>query len=147
VAPIAIGAILLLLYMLFNSLRDSLLTLAGIPFSAAGGLIALYVSGLNLSISAAIGFVSLFGVSVMNGILILTYFNHLVAEGKEPSEAMRYAAQQQMRPMLMMALSACCRPRSPPASAARCNGRLPRSWSAACCSARSCCWWSRRPCR
>jgi cobalt-zinc-cadmium resistance protein CzcA len=48
--------------MLFNSLRDSLLTLAGIPFSAAGGLIALYVSGLNLSISAAIGFVSLFGV-------------------------------------------------------------------------------------
>jgi len=107
VAPIAIGAILLLLYMLFNSLRDSLLTLAGIPFSAAGGLIALYVSGLNLSISAAIGFVSLFGVSVMNGILILTYFNHLVAEGKEPSEAMRYAAQQQMRPMLLMALSAC----------------------------------------
>jgi cobalt-zinc-cadmium resistance protein CzcA len=107
VAPIAIGAILLLLYMLFNSLRDSLLTLAGIPFSAAGGLIALYVSGLNLSISAAIGFVSLFGVSVMNGILILTYFNHLVAEGKEPSEAMRHAAQQQMRPMLMMALSAC----------------------------------------
>ena len=107
VAPIAIGAILLLLYMLFNSLRDSLLTLAGIPFSAAGGLIALYVSGLDLSISAAIGFVSLFGVSVMNGILILTYFNHLVAEGKEPLEAMRHAAEQQMRPMLMMALSAC----------------------------------------
>jgi len=107
VAPIAIGAILLLLYMLFNSLRDSLLTLAGIPFSAAGGLIALYLSGLNLSISAAIGFVSLFGVSVMNGILILTCFNHLVAEGKEASEAMRHAAEQQMRPMLMMALSAC----------------------------------------
>jgi cobalt-zinc-cadmium resistance protein CzcA len=107
VAPIAIGAILLLLYMLFNSLRDSLLTLTGIPFSAAGGLIALYLSGLNLSISATIGFVSLFGVSVMNGILILTYFNHLVAEGKEPAEAMRHAAQQQMRPMLMMALSAC----------------------------------------
>jgi heavy metal efflux system protein len=107
VAPVALGAILLLLYMLFNSLRDSLLTLAGIPFSAAGGLVALYVSGLNLSISAAIGFVSLFGVSVMNGILMLTYFNHLIAEGKEASEAMRYAAQQQMRPMLMMALSAC----------------------------------------
>jgi len=107
VVPIAIGAILLLLYMLFNSLRDSLLTLVGIPFSAAGGLVALYVSGLNLSISAAIGFVSLLGVSVMNGILILTYFNHLVAEGKDPLEAMRDAAEQQMRPMLMMALSAC----------------------------------------
>ncbi|HWY72870.1 MAG TPA: efflux RND transporter permease subunit, partial [Burkholderiaceae bacterium] len=107
VVPLAMGAILLLLYMLFNSLRDSLLTLVGIPFSAAGGLIALYVSGLNLSISAAIGFVSLLGVSVMNGILILTYFNHLVAEGKDPLEAMRDAAEQQMRPMLMMALSAC----------------------------------------
>ena len=107
VVPIAIGAIMLLLYMLFNSLRDSLLTLAGIPFSAAGGLVALYVSGLNLSISAAIGFVSLFGVSVMNGILMLTYFNHLVAEGRAPLEAMRQAAEQQMRPMLMMTLSAC----------------------------------------
>jgi cobalt-zinc-cadmium resistance protein CzcA len=107
VVPIAIGAIVLLLYMLFNSLRDSLLTLAGIPFSAVGGLLALYVSGLDLSISAAIGFVSLFGVSVMNGILILTYFNHLVAEGQAPIDAMRHAAEQQMRPMLMMALSAC----------------------------------------
>jgi cobalt-zinc-cadmium resistance protein CzcA len=107
VVPIALGTILLLLYMLFNSLRDSLLTLAGIPFSVAGGLIALYVSGLDLSVSAAIGFVSLLGVSVMNGILILTYFNHLVAEGKEPLEAMRSAAEQRMRPMLMTALSAC----------------------------------------
>jgi cobalt-zinc-cadmium resistance protein CzcA len=83
------------------------MALLGIPFSIAGGIIALYVSGLNFSISAAIGFVSLFGVSVMNGILILTYFNHLVAEGKEFTEAMRYASEQQMRPMLMMALSAC----------------------------------------
>ncbi len=107
VMPIAIGTILLLLYMLFNSLRDSLLTLAGIPFSIAGGLIALYVSGLDLSVSAAIGFVSLFGVSVMNGILILTYFNHLLAQGQSPLDAMRGAAEQRMRPMLMTALSAC----------------------------------------
>ncbi|MBV8208435.1 MAG: efflux RND transporter permease subunit [Burkholderiaceae bacterium] len=105
--PVALGTILLLLYMLFNSLRDSLLTLVGIPFSVAGGLVALYASGLDLSVSAAIGFVSLFGVSVMNGILMLTYFNHLVAEGQPPLEAMRYAAEQRMRPMLMTALSAC----------------------------------------
>jgi len=107
VLPIAIGLILALLFTLFNSMRDSLLTLAAIPFSIAGGIIALYVSGLNLSVSAAIGFVSLFGVSVMNGILVITYFNHLIFEGKPPVEAMYMAAEQRMRPMLMTALSAC----------------------------------------
>jgi cobalt-zinc-cadmium resistance protein CzcA len=107
VLPIAMGLILALLYTLFNSLRDSLLTLAAIPFSIAGGIIALYVSGLNMSVSAAIGFVSLFGVSVMNGILVISYFNHLVLEGKTPLEAMYLAAEQRMRPMLMTALSAC----------------------------------------
>ncbi len=107
VLPIAIGIILVLLYTLFNSLRDSLLTLAAIPFSIAGGIVALYFSGLDLSISAAIGFVSLFGVSVMNGILIITYFNYLILEGKTPLEAMLNAAEQRMRPMLMTALSAC----------------------------------------
>ena len=107
ILPITLGMILVLLYALFNSLRDSLLTLAAIPFSIAGGLIALYFSGLPLSVSAAIGFVSLFGVSVMNGILILTYFNHLIVQGKTPVEAMFDAADQRMRPMLMTALSAC----------------------------------------
>ena len=71
VVPISLMMILVLLYGLFNSLRDSLLALAGIPFSIAGGVIALYITGLDFSISAAIGFVSLFGVSVMNGILII----------------------------------------------------------------------------
>ncbi|MGC1550354.1 MAG: CusA/CzcA family heavy metal efflux RND transporter [Rhodanobacter sp.] len=107
VLPIAVGLILALLFTLFNSFRDSLLTLAAIPFSIAGGIIALYLSGLNMSVSAAIGFVSLFGVSVMNGILVITYFNHLVFEGKAPLEAMYLAAEQRMRPMLMTALSAC----------------------------------------
>ncbi|MBB5610617.1 MULTISPECIES: efflux RND transporter permease subunit [unclassified Janthinobacterium] len=107
VLPIALMAILILLYTLFNSLRDSLLTLAAIPFAIAGGIVALYFSGLPLSVSAAIGFVSLFGVSVMNGILVISYFNHLIVEGKTPLEAMRDAAEQRMRPMLMTALSAC----------------------------------------
>lgn len=107
VLPIAMGLILALLFALFNSWRDSLLTLAAIPFSIAGGIIALYGSGLDFSISAAIGFVSLFGVSVMNGILVITYFNHLVFAGHTPLEAMRQAAEQRMRPMLMTALSAC----------------------------------------
>jgi cobalt-zinc-cadmium resistance protein CzcA len=107
VLPIAVGLILALLFALFNSMRDSLLTLAAIPFSIAGGIIALYLSGLDLSVSAAIGFVSLFGVSVMNGILVITYFNHLLFEGHTPIEAMSRAAEQRMRPMLMTALSAC----------------------------------------
>lgn len=107
VIPIAIVIILVLLYTLFNSLLDSLLTLAAIPFSIAGGIIALYLTGLHLSISAIIGFISLFGVSVMNGILIITYFNELIANKKSPLEAMRQAADQRMRPMLMTALSAC----------------------------------------
>ena len=107
VLPIAMGLILALLFALFNSWRDSLLTLAAIPFSIAGGIIALYLSGLDFSISAAIGFVSLFGVSVMNGILVITYFNHLVFAGHTPLEAMTQAAEQRMRPMLMTALSAC----------------------------------------
>ncbi len=107
ILPVAIIIIVVLLYTLFSSIRDSLLALAAIPFSIAGGIFALYVTGLHFSISAAIGFVSLFGVSVMNGILVITYYNHLVVEGMLPVEAMFQAAEQRMRPMLMTALSAC----------------------------------------
>jgi heavy metal efflux system protein len=107
VVPISLLLILVLLYGLFNSLRDALLALAGIPFSIAGGILALLVTGLDFSISGAIGFVSLFGVSVMNGILIITYFNQVRAGGMNTIDAMYHAAEQRMRPMLMTALSAC----------------------------------------
>ena len=107
VVPISLLLILVLLYSLFNSLRDSLLALAGIPFAIGGGVIALYVSHLEFSVSAAIGFVSLFGVSVMDGILMITYFNQVRIAGMETLEAMFHAAEQRMRPMLMTALSAC----------------------------------------
>jgi len=107
IVPISLAMILVLLYGLFNSFRDSLLALAGIPFTAAGGVLALYFSGLDFSISAAVGFVSLLGVSVMNGILIMTYYNQVRASGMRMIEAMSHAAEQRMRPMLMTALSAC----------------------------------------
>lgn len=107
VVPISMLLILLLLYGLFNSWRDSLLALAGIPFAAGGGIIALALSGLSMSISAAIGFISLFGVAVMNGILMITYFNQVRHEGMGLSAAMYHAATQRMRPMLMTAFSAC----------------------------------------
>jgi cobalt-zinc-cadmium resistance protein CzcA len=106
IVPISIVLILVLLYGLFNSLRDSLLTLTGIPFAIAGGVLALYITDLDFSISAAIGFVSLFGVSVMNGILIITYYNQVRLSGHSGIAAMRHAAEQRMRPMLMTAWSA-----------------------------------------
>jgi cobalt-zinc-cadmium resistance protein CzcA len=106
VVPITLLLILVLLYGLFNSLRDSLLSVAGIPFAIGGGLIALYFAGLDFSVSAAIGFISLFGVAVMDGILNITYFRELRAQGMGIAEAVFHGAEQRMRPMLMTALSA-----------------------------------------
>ena len=107
IVPLSLLLILGLLYALFRSFRDSLLVLTGIPFAVAGGIIALALSGEAFGISAAIGFVSLFGVSVMNGILMMTYFNELRQTGLGTLEAMFQAATQRMRPMLMTAFSAC----------------------------------------
>jgi heavy metal efflux system protein len=106
VVPITLALVFLLLYALFNSFRESLLSFGGIPFAMAGGVIALYISGLNFSVSAAIGFISLFGVAVMDGILNITYIRELTIQGMEFSEAVFYGAEQRMRPMLMTALSA-----------------------------------------
>jgi len=107
IVPISLVLIVVLLYGLFNSWRDSFMALLGIPFAIAGGIIALYVFDLNFSISAAIGFVSLFGVSVMSGILIISRYNQVASAGLGPIDAMSRAVQQQMRPIMMMALSAC----------------------------------------
>ena len=107
IVPISLVLIAGALYSLFNNVRDSLLALAGIPDAIVGGILALYVSGLNFSISAAIGFVSLFGVSVMDGILMITFYNQEKSRGLAPVDAMYRAATTRMRPLLMTALSAC----------------------------------------
>ena len=107
IVPVTLALIVGLLYCLFNSLLECVLTLSGIPFAVAGGVLALYVSGLNFSISAAIGFVSLFGVSVMNGILLITYYNQARLHGWTPVDAMLHAGTTRMRPLLMTSLSAC----------------------------------------
>ena len=106
IVPVSLVLILGLLYSLFNSIRECLLSLAGIPFTAAGGVLALYLTGINFSISAAIGFISLFGVSVMIGILLITHYNHARLRGGKPVDAMFSAASTLMRPLLMMSLSA-----------------------------------------
>ena len=106
IVPITLAFILVLLYSLFNSWRDSALALLGLPFALCGGVLGLYVMGLDFSISAAIGFISLFGVSVMSGILIINGYYRVAAAGVPTIEAMFRAAEEQMRPILMMTLSA-----------------------------------------
>ena len=106
IVPITFLLIMVLLYALFNSLRDSLLSIAGIPFAVAGGILALYFSGQPFSVSAAIGFISLLGVSVMDGILNITYYRELRTRGMAVAEAVFRGAEQRMRPLLMTALSA-----------------------------------------
>ena len=109
ILPITLVLITVLLYTLFNSFRDCFLALLGLPFAICGGIVGLYVTGLQLSISAAIGFISLFGVSVMSGILVLNGYYRVAARGGggTPAEMMFTAVEQQMRPILMMTLSAC----------------------------------------
>jgi heavy metal efflux system protein len=107
ILPITLVLIVVLLYGMFNSLRDSIMALFGLPFAICGGILGLYVSGLDFSISAAIGFISLFGVSVMSGILIINAYYRIAANVADPVEAMFQAVEEQMRPILMMTLSAC----------------------------------------
>src|SRR6516225_5900297 len=106
VVPVSLVLILGLLYALFNSAYECLLALLGIPFVIAGGIFALYFFGLSFSISATIGFVSLFGVAVMIGILLITSFNHEGRLTHSTESAMFRAATRVMRPLLMMSLSA-----------------------------------------
>jgi heavy metal efflux system protein len=106
IVPVSLVLILGLLYSLFNSIKESLLSLTGIPFAVAGGVLGLYLTGRDFSISAAIGFISLFGVSVMIGILLLNRFNRARRRGLPPPEAMFEAASGLMRPLLMMSLAA-----------------------------------------
>ena len=107
ILPVTFLLIIALLYTLFTSWRDSALALLGLPFAISGGLVALYVTGLDFSISAAIGFISLMGVSVMSGILIINAYYRVAAGGMAPVDAMFQAVGEQMRPILMMTLSAC----------------------------------------
>jgi cobalt-zinc-cadmium resistance protein CzcA len=107
IIPIAVALIIALLYALFNNVSYSFLSLAGIPFSVLGGIFALYITDQPLSVSAVIGFVSLLGVSVMDGILIQSYYRDLIVLGHSISSAVREAHVHRMRPLLMTALSAC----------------------------------------
>src|SRR5215467_9471308 len=107
IVPLSLLLIFMLLYSLFTSARVSLLALSGIPFAISGGILGLTIAGLNFSISAAIGFISLFGVSSMDGILLMSYIRKNLHSGIGTDEAIITAAQTRMRQIFMTGLSAC----------------------------------------
>ncbi len=101
VVPLSILVICFLLYINFGSLTDMLLAASVIPMALIGGVVALFVTGTPFSVSAAIGFVALFGISAMDGILVVTYYNRMIAVGMERSEAILRTCLVQMRPVVM----------------------------------------------
>ena len=105
--PIAIALIGLLLYMSFGSLRDTLLAGSAIPMALVGGIFGLWLADMSFSISAAIGFVALFGIAAMNGIMVLSCYNRLIDAGREREAALSETCAVQMRPVLMTCAAAC----------------------------------------
>ena len=101
VVPLAIGLIALLLFINFGSIIDMVLCLSVIPMALIGGILALFVTGTPFSISAAIGFIALFGISVMDSIIVISQFNRLIDEGMARTAAMLRTCELQMRPVLM----------------------------------------------
>jgi cobalt-zinc-cadmium resistance protein CzcA len=106
VVPLALFVIFILLFTTFGSVKQSLLIYTGIPFAIVGGVLALALRGMPFSISAGVGFIALFGVSVLNGVVMVSYINKLRDEGKSVAEATREGAMTRLRPVLMTALVA-----------------------------------------
>ncbi|MDR1990245.1 MAG: efflux RND transporter permease subunit, partial [Acidobacteriaceae bacterium] len=106
VVPISLLLILILLYANFGSIRDTLLAFSAIPMALVGGVLALALTGTAFSISAAIGFVALFGIAVMDGILVVTLFNQAIGAGASHAEAITQTTRHAMRPVVMTCLVA-----------------------------------------
>jgi heavy metal efflux system protein len=106
VVPVALAMIFLLIFMAFRSMRQAFIVYTGIPLAVTGGIFALYLRDLPFSISAGVGFIALSGVAVLNGVMMISFFNQLREEGKTVSEAVRQGALTRLRPILMTALVA-----------------------------------------
>ena len=105
--PLSLALIVLLLYLNFSSLRDALLAASVIPMALLGGILALWVSGTPFSVSSAIGFVALFGIAAMDGILILSYYHLSLDSGLDRASAMLQTCRTQLRPVMMTCIVAC----------------------------------------
>jgi len=106
VVPLALLLVFVLLFMMFNTLRDGLVVFTGIPFALTGGILALWLRDIPLSISAGVGFIALSGVAVLNGLVMIAFIRGLLEEGRPLSEAVREGALVRLRPVLMTALVA-----------------------------------------
>lgn len=106
VVPVTLGLIYLLVFMAFRSLRQALIIYTGIPLAITGGVFALWLRGLPFSISAGVGFIALSGVAVLNGVVLISFFNQLREEGKRIQEAVKIGSLTRLRPVLMTALVA-----------------------------------------
>ncbi len=103
VIPVALGLIFLLLFSTFGSVRQALLVLSNIPFALVGGIVGLWISGEYLSVPASVGFIALLGIAVLNGVVLVSYFNQLRAEGLSLEHCVMVGAQRRLRPVLMTA--------------------------------------------
>jgi len=106
VVPISIALIFAMLFTTFRSLRQAGLIILNIPFAMIGGVVSLYLSGLYLSVPASVGFITLFGVAVLNGVVMVSYFNQLREAGRSVLHAVQEGAERRLRPVLMTALIA-----------------------------------------
>ena len=106
VIPLVVGIIFGLLYMTFMAVKQSILVLANVPFALVGGIAALWLRGMNLNLSASVGFIALFGVAVLNGVVLVTSINQLRQEGLSVRDAVVAGARRRLRPVLMTALVA-----------------------------------------
>ncbi len=106
VIPLSILIIFILLAFTFHSLKHALLVLLNVPFGLIGGVLALWLRHMYLSVSASIGFIALFGVAMLNGLVLVSYINKLVEQGMSVDEAVRHGAEVRLRPVLMTALVA-----------------------------------------
>jgi cobalt-zinc-cadmium resistance protein CzcA len=106
VVPIVLLIIAAFLYTAFGNARQALLVMLNVPFALVGGIASLWARGINLNLSASIGFIALFGIAVLNGVVLITYTNELRTKGKELGIAVREAADTRLRPVLMTALVA-----------------------------------------
>ena len=106
VVPITLLLISLMLFSNFGSLKNAILILLNIPLALVGGIVALWISGQNLSVPALVGFIALFGIALLNGIVLVTYLNQLLRDGFPIDEASINGACLRLRPVLMTALAA-----------------------------------------
>jgi cobalt-zinc-cadmium resistance protein CzcA len=103
VVPVALGMIFILLFATFRSVKQALLILSNIPFALVGGIVALWLTGEYVSVPASVGFIALLGIAVLNGVMLVSYFNQLQSEGMKPMEVVIQGAKRRLRPVLMTA--------------------------------------------